>query len=173
MAVARYKDLCIDSSTGETLGRFWAAALGLRFRADGHAGTLVGDVSEQRIWMNEVPEARTVKQRVHIDVNTTSIDDLVALGATVLEPAAEFDRAWTVLADPEGGEFCAFVRDPGTLSTYRLYELVIDSVDPRPIAAVVGGHLRSHSRRSRGPRLLVGHRHLGVAVHQLGLRTGA
>jgi hypothetical protein len=134
MAVARYKDLCIDSSTGETLGRFWAAALGLRFRADGHAGTLVGDVSEQRIWMNEVPEGRTVKQRVHIDVNTTSIDDLVALGATVLEPAAEFDRAWTVLADPEGGEFCAFVRDPGTLSTYRLYELVIDSVDPRPIA---------------------------------------
>lgn len=145
MAVARYKDLCIDASLSETLGRFWASTLGLRFKPDGRAGTLVGDVPEQRVWMNDVPEPRTVKQRVHIDVNTASIDDLVALGASVLEPAAEFDRAWTVLADPEGGEFCAFVRDPATLSRYRLHELVIDAAQPRPIARwwadVLGGTL--------------------------------
>jgi predicted enzyme related to lactoylglutathione lyase len=135
MAIARYKDLCIDTSGDEALGRFWASVLGLRFEPDGHAGALVGDVPEQRIWMNEVPEPKTAKNRVHIDVNAASIDELVAAGATVLEPAAESGRAWTVLADPEGGEFCAFVREPAELSTYRLFELVIDSVDPRPIAS--------------------------------------
>jgi hypothetical protein len=85
--------------------------------------------------MNVVPEAKTVKHRVHIDVHTASIDDLVALGATVLEPAEEYGRTWTVLADPEGGEFCAFVRDPAALAPYRLYELAIDAVDPKPIAS--------------------------------------
>jgi predicted enzyme related to lactoylglutathione lyase len=125
MAVARYKDLCIDSALEEQLGRFWASVLGLRFEPDGQAGTLVGDV----------PEPRTVKHRVHLDVTAASIDELVAQGATVLEPAAEYGRAWTVLADPEGGELCAFVRAPDTLSGYRLHELVIDAVDPRPIAA--------------------------------------
>jgi predicted enzyme related to lactoylglutathione lyase len=135
MAVARYKDLCIDSALDERLGRFWASVLGLRFEPDGAAGTLVGDIPEERVWMNVVPEPKTVKHRVHIDVTAASVDDLVAQGASVLEPAAEYGRAWTVLADPEGGEFCAFVRAPDTLSRYRLYELVIDAVDPRPIAA--------------------------------------
>jgi predicted enzyme related to lactoylglutathione lyase len=135
MAVARYKDLCIDASLDERLGRFWAAVLGLRFTPDGRAGTLVGDVPEQRVWMNDVPEPKSVKQRVHIDVNTASIDDLVALGARVLEPAAEFGRRWTVLADPEGGEFCGFVHEPDALTPYRMFELVIDAADPRPVAA--------------------------------------
>jgi hypothetical protein len=135
MAVARYKDLCIDASGGEELGRFWAEVLGLHFEPDGHAGTLTGSLPEQRIWMNEVPEAKTVKHRVHIDVHTASVDDLVELGATVLEPAEEYGRAWTVLADPEGGEFCAFVRDPAALAPYRLYEVAVDSADAKPIAS--------------------------------------
>ena len=135
MAAARYKDLCIDASGREDLGRFWAGVLGLRFEPDGHAATLTGSLPEQRIWMNEVPEAKTVKHRVHLDVHTASVDELEGLGATVLEPAEEFGRAWTVLSDPEGGEFCAFVRDPETLPPYRLYELAVDAVDPRPIAA--------------------------------------
>jgi hypothetical protein len=135
MAIARYKDLCIDAALDERLGRFWAATLGLRFESDGRAGTLVGDLPEQRVWMNDVPEPKTAKNRVHLDVHTAAVDDLVALGAEVLEPAEEYDRPWTVLADPEGGEFCAFVREPASLPQYRLYELVIDSVEPRAIAS--------------------------------------
>ena len=38
------------------------------------------------------------------------------------------------MADPEGGELCAFVRDPATLTDYRLYEVVVDSADPAAIA---------------------------------------
>ena len=39
MAIATYKDLCIDSSDSETLGRFYAAAMGLTFEPDGGAGS--------------------------------------------------------------------------------------------------------------------------------------
>src|SRR5262249_31425712 len=131
-----YKDLCIDSTGGETLGRFWARVLGLAFNPDPEgAGYLTGADPTQRVWMNVVPEQKTVKHRVHLDVNCGSIDELVAAGAPVLEPADEFDRPWTVLADPEGGEFCAFVRKPDELTDYRLHELVIDCVNPREIAS--------------------------------------
>jgi hypothetical protein len=40
-----------------------------------------------------------------------------------------------MMADPEGGELCAFVRDPETLPDYRLYEVVVDSADPAAIAS--------------------------------------
>ncbi len=134
MAIARYKDLCIDTTGGEALGGFWAGALGLSFEADGEAGVLAGETPEHKVWMNVVPEAKTVKHRVHIDVHAGSVDELVELGAEVREPAAEYDRPWTVLVDPEGGEFCAFVREPDKLPAYRLYELVVDSAEPREIA---------------------------------------
>ncbi len=138
MALAKFKDLCIDSSADEALGRFWAAATGLTFKPDEDAGALVGSLvdstPQQRIWMNVVEEPKTVKQRVHLDVHAASVEELVALGAVVLEPAAAFGRGWTVMADPEGGEFCAFVRPPDRLPSYRLYELGVDAENPRTIA---------------------------------------
>jgi len=131
MAIASYKDLCIDTTGGEALGRFYARVLGLTFEPDGDSGVLNGPTGWHRIWMNTVPEPRTVKNRVHLDVHAGSIAELEQLGAVVLEPQG--DRRWTVMADPEGGEFCAFVRDvPPDL---RLYELAVDAVDPRAIAS--------------------------------------
>ena len=38
------------------------------------------------------------------------------------------------MADPEGGEFCAFSREPGEVPDYRIHGLVVDSADPEPIA---------------------------------------
>jgi len=134
MGIARYKDLCIDSGAGESMGRFWSAALGLEFVPDDGAGSLKGQQPNQRVWLNVVAEQKTAKNRVHLDVHCVAIDELVALGATVLEPQTG-DRGWTVMADPEGGEFCAFVRSPDRLPDYRLYELAVDSVEPRQIAS--------------------------------------
>jgi glyoxalase superfamily protein len=54
-----------------------------------------------------VPEPKTVKNRIHLDVTTGSVDDLVAAGATVLR-AKDDEIGWAVLADPDGNEFCAF-----------------------------------------------------------------
>jgi len=55
-----------------------------------------------------VPEPKTVKNRIHLDVTTTDLDALVAHGATVLRPKGDHGLGWTVLADPAGNEFCAF-----------------------------------------------------------------
>ena len=134
MAVAKFKDLCIDTGDSEELGRFWAAALGLTFQPDGGAGVLVGDRPEKRVWMNVVPETKSVKHRVHVDVHAGSIAELEELGARVETPADPGGRHWTVMLDPEGGEFCAFVREPGRLPDYRLYEVVVDCAEPRLVA---------------------------------------
>ena len=64
-----------------------------------------------------VPDPKTVKNRVHVDLATTSAAhqaELVArlqdLGATPVD-VGQGDVPWTVLADPEGNEFC--VLTPG------------------------------------------------------------
>jgi hypothetical protein len=77
-----------------------------------------------RIWFQVVPEAKIVKNRVHLDVDVTDrrslplserrtrVDDmaqeLVHLGATLLRNSAPegADYYAAVLADPEGNEFC-------------------------------------------------------------------
>jgi catechol 2,3-dioxygenase-like lactoylglutathione lyase family enzyme len=135
MGIARYKDLCIDADDSATLGRFYAAALGLRYEAlpDGDA-RLVGDDPAQAVWVNTVPEPKSVKHRVHLDINAASADEVAALGAVMVEPAEELDRPWSVMRDPEGGELCVFERPADRLSSYRLHELVVDCADPRALA---------------------------------------
>jgi catechol 2,3-dioxygenase-like lactoylglutathione lyase family enzyme len=146
MPLARYKDLCIDAVDPERLGRFWAAALGLEQHSRGdQPAPLTGPTKQHTLWVNPVPEPKAVKHRIHIDVNASSVEELVAAGARVLD-----DRSlpWTVMADPEGGEFCVFVRS-GVI-TQRLYELGVDSSEPHRIAAwwaeVLGGRLVDDER---------------------------
>ena len=50
---------------------------------------------------------RIVKNRWHWDVTTDDVAGLVAAGAVVVRPP-DADIRWTVLADPQGNEFCAF-----------------------------------------------------------------
>ena len=128
MAIARYKDLCLDASDQARLGVFWAGVLGLTWQVrDGGEGLLTGPTKQHAIWVTNVPEPKTVKNRVHLDVYARDLADLEALGATVLEPQSG-KRTWTVLADPEGGEFCAFL--PAELPDDRLHALVVDCADP-------------------------------------------
>ena len=82
--------------------RFWAAALGLRAEPTGSDFRLVGEVPEHTLWVNKVPEPRTVKQRVHLDVHVAAVSDLTKLGAVIVDEA----QPWTVLADPRVGS-CA------------------------------------------------------------------
>ena len=56
----------------------------------------------------EVPEAKTVKNRIHWDVDVADLQPLLDHGATVLREPDDQIR-WAVLADPEGNEFCAFL----------------------------------------------------------------
>ncbi|MBO1334935.1 VOC family protein [Streptomyces sp. VRA16 Mangrove soil] len=66
----------------------------------------------RRILFQRVPEAKTVKNRLHIDVHAApgqrdaETERLVGLGARVLEQVKEQGGQWTLMADPEGNEFC-------------------------------------------------------------------
>ena len=107
MAIARFKDLCLDASDVTPFGLFWAAVLGRTWALqDDGDGVLTGPTPGHTIWINGVPEAKPVKNRVHLDIYARSVAELEVLGATAVET---FPR-WTVMADPEGGEFCAFLR---------------------------------------------------------------
>ncbi|MDX6197662.1 MAG: hypothetical protein QOJ79_813 [Actinomycetota bacterium] len=145
MAVATYKDLCIDAVDAAALGRFWAGALclDLELTADGDA-KLIGSTPRHTVWINSVPEPVTVKQRMHLDVRADSIDDLVALGGVVLD--AESFEHWTVMKDVEGGELCVFATRAGKPA--GLMEIVVDTADPVSIAAwwadVLGGVHKDH-----------------------------
>jgi hypothetical protein len=63
-----------------------------------------------------VPEAKTVKNRLHLDVRAdgstqaAEVDRLLALGATRADVGQGPDATWVVLADPEGNEFCVLSR---------------------------------------------------------------
>ncbi len=141
MAIARFKDLCLDAVDPARLGSFWAAVLGRTWEAkDDGDGLLTGATPQHTIWVNRVPEARTVKHRVHLDVYVTDLAGLEALGAKVVEPQ-HGTRRWTVMADPEGGEFCAFLRPQ--LPAERLHGLVLDSADPHAQARWWGGVYRA------------------------------
>lgn len=127
MAIATYQALCIDASDAAREAAFYAAALGLELQPhDDGPARLSGPSPAHTVWINEVPEPKAAKNRLHLDVQCASVPELEALGATVLTPANEHQH-WTVMADPEGQEFCAFVRTevPG----YRLYELGLDCAD--------------------------------------------
>ncbi|MEU4732641.1 MULTISPECIES: VOC family protein [unclassified Streptomyces] len=88
-----------------------------------HRGTLVwkagagirhpqGLERAPRILFQFVPEAKSVKNRVHLDVRTgpddpqTVVERLVAKGAKHLHEGRQGPFTWTTLADPEGNELC-------------------------------------------------------------------
>ena len=122
MALATYQDLCIDVTDARVEGAFWATMLGWRLEMhdDGDAH-LRDEAGRIQVWLNQVPEPKTVKNRVHIDVFAESVELAVAHGAKVLY---ELER-WTTLADPEGHEFCLFVREEPI--AHRAYELGWDT----------------------------------------------
>ncbi len=128
-ASVAFKDLCLDVDDTDAMATFWSATLGLTAARRGSDAVLRDPVDEHTVWLNRVPEPRTAKNRVHLDVHTGDLAGLLGAGATVLDDS----QRWTLLADPEGGEFCAFVRPPDRLPDYRLYEVVVDAVDPMRI----------------------------------------
>jgi predicted enzyme related to lactoylglutathione lyase len=100
----------IDSAEPEKLAAWWAEALG--WRLDGCCCRAPGG-GLQRLEFMAVPEAKLVKNRVHIDFGTDdvqgTVDRLVAMGATMAweeDFPPELGYRNLVLRDPEGNEFC-------------------------------------------------------------------
>ena len=98
-----------DAADAAAIAAFWGEALGRPVNpgATGGSASLAAreGTDEPPIMFHGVPEPKTVKNRLHLDLITTDFDAELArlrkLGATEV---ATFER-WTTLADPEGNEF--------------------------------------------------------------------
>jgi predicted enzyme related to lactoylglutathione lyase len=106
--------ISFDTHDAAKVAQFWAAALGreLADGADAHnAVVLPGDITTTGppLAFHQVPEGKTVKNRVHLDLTTTELADetdrLQQLGATIVRDVSENGNHWITLADPEGNEF--------------------------------------------------------------------
>jgi catechol 2,3-dioxygenase-like lactoylglutathione lyase family enzyme len=104
----------IDCADAPALARFWADVLGRRIAEDStyeHVVLLAGDgdASGPRITFNQVPEPKTVKNRLHLDLISDTFDAeserLLSLGARRLRDLQADKARWTTFADIEGNEF--------------------------------------------------------------------
>jgi Glyoxalase-like domain len=106
--------VAIDCADAGALARFWADVLG-RQVAEGatsqRAVLLAGgaDVSGPCFVFNKVPEAKTVKNRLHLDLISDTFaaetERLLGLGARRLRDLQAGESCWTTFADIEGNEF--------------------------------------------------------------------
>ncbi|MEV6109508.1 VOC family protein [Streptomyces sp. NPDC051940] len=111
---ARFKDLALDARDHHALADWWCQAIGYVRRTNGGEErpaewpVPIEDPAGHGplIWLNPVPEEKTVKNRMHLDV-VGDTAELLALGATLVRRRGD-DIYWDVLADPEGNEFCVF-----------------------------------------------------------------
>lgn len=108
------KTVSWDCADALVLARFWAAALGSDVDEDSTPAKAYVEAAgwgAPNMWFSQVPEPKTAKNRVHLDLRAPGgmaeeVSRLEALGATVVRR----DGALTVMRDPEGNEFCV---EPG------------------------------------------------------------
>jgi predicted enzyme related to lactoylglutathione lyase len=116
-AIGRWGWLQIDCIDPVGLAEFWSAVLGEPLsEALGdpvhYVGLVPGITGAPVVTFQRVPEARTGKNRLHLDVEVSDIEAatqrVLALGGARLEgdDFAEYGYRWRVMADPEGNEFC-------------------------------------------------------------------
>lgn len=136
--------IVLDCTDPASLAVFWASALGYVVQPppegfpswegflaaagvpeeEWNSASAIIDPEGQgpRLFFQRVPEPKSVKNRLHLDVNVggphgTPLPDriarvdgevarLVALGATAISPTHQRGEYWVVMQDPEGNEFC-------------------------------------------------------------------
>jgi hypothetical protein len=115
---SRIAVIAIDALEPRLVADFWAAVLGWRILEESADGISIApaDAIWPTIDVLPVPEHKTVKNRLHLDLRADGstaeeeVDRLLALGARHVDVGQESDATWTVLADPEGNEFCVLSR---------------------------------------------------------------
>jgi predicted enzyme related to lactoylglutathione lyase len=116
---ASLTEIVIDCIDVERVAHFWSAVLDWPLqrteRGDVWMSATGGYDARPFIVFEPVPEAKTVKNRIHLDVSPRGCDQaeelerLLSLGATRAD-VGQGDVPWIVLADPEGNEFCLLGR---------------------------------------------------------------
>ncbi len=137
--MARLADVVIDCTRPSAVARFWAETLdgyavapydadelarlrsaGVDDPEDDPTVLVEGASGSPRLWFQQVPEAKVVKNRVHLDLHADDLEAevgrLVGLGARVLHPERD---GLVVMADVEGNEFCVTIGELGRLGPER------------------------------------------------------
>ena len=128
--------LSVDCSEPAALARWWAQVLGWHVvggvaedadndkLADAdEVGIEPDDGSPLGVLFLRVPEAKSVKNRLHLDLRPqdgsdqqTELARLIELGARPVDIGQGVEVTWYVLADPEGNEFCLLRSSPSQLA---------------------------------------------------------
>ena len=119
----RLHHIVIDAYDLPGLARFWTQALDWRILSERDDEIVIGTDPNAPVGICFMPVAdpKTVKNRVHLDLTSNAadrdreIDRLLALRARRADIGQTGAESWTVLADPEGNEFC-IVRPKATLT---------------------------------------------------------
>jgi predicted enzyme related to lactoylglutathione lyase len=105
--------LSIDCADAAALARFWSEVLGRPVNPGADAEHAAIDATDPasgpRLSFQQVPEPKTVKNRLHLDLRTDQFEAqserLIGLGATSIRSFQRPEVRWTTFADPEGNEF--------------------------------------------------------------------
>jgi predicted enzyme related to lactoylglutathione lyase len=119
----RLHHIVIDAHDLPGLAQFWSQALGWRVLSEREREIVIGtdETAPTGICFMPAADQKAVKNRVHLDLTTAAhdrdqeIERLLALGARRVDIGQTGTESWTVLADPEGNEFCV-IRPKETLT---------------------------------------------------------
>ncbi|WP_405809712.1 VOC family protein [Streptomyces sp. NBC_01520] len=111
MAV-RFYHLAVDAHDLPLLARFWCRVLDWQVLFEDEHEVVIGadEFAMPGMCFLPVPERKTVKNRLHIDLTpddqAAEVERIIALGARRVDVGQGEEVTWVVLADPEGNEFC-------------------------------------------------------------------
>jgi predicted enzyme related to lactoylglutathione lyase len=110
------KAVTFDCADATVVSQFWSGVLDRPVDIDPmppspfFASIGLADSSRMAYMFIQVPEAKTVKNRAHLDFDSddvaAEVARVISLGATHIHDKDEYGMRWTTLADPEGNEFC-------------------------------------------------------------------
>ncbi|MFF7988795.1 VOC family protein [Kitasatospora xanthocidica] len=113
--VSVVQNVAVDCTDAYELALFWSKVTGRPLHPEDRPGSRETEVQLAEgpvLFFNQVPEGKTVKNRIHLCLRPETsrdqeVDRLLGLGATLLNDLRNPDGSgWAVLADPEGNEFC-------------------------------------------------------------------
>ncbi|MEU3981019.1 VOC family protein [Streptomyces sp. NPDC026672] len=110
---SRIRHVTVDSADAYALATFWSDVLGQPLHKEDRPGDPEALIEEAGLLFVTVLEPKTVKNRVHLDLQPQDrtrdeeVARVLGLGATLVDDQRNPDgTGWAVLADPEGNEFC-------------------------------------------------------------------
>jgi hypothetical protein len=115
---SRIAVIVIDAVQPRVVADFWCGVLGWQVVEEDDDIISIGppDRSWPAIDVVAVPEGKTIKNRLHLDLRadgvatTEELERLLSLGARHTDVGQGADATWVVLCDPEGNEFCLLSR---------------------------------------------------------------